>query len=690
MRVKAVGGIATACAVASMAAASSTVLQLRFDVDAGPPVLTQIGDLWSYAPMTDRNLEANHSSGWLLPAQLPEMRTIGWNWTKSNNTNPIVKRMTTVRILGGWGPDSTLPGQPGWPDVVWREGGPDGRGALQYRWSAFFDRLDPMVDAGIAPTIVLDNVPFALAGANASLGTFGQTKGPHNNIQDYYTVVQELTKQIVQRYGQARVLSEFRFRVATEPNTSPGHWSDTVSEWNAMYDTAASAVTSVLPGAVIGPGNFCPFALATGCVNTSETVVEPIVDHIATGVNTWTNVSGATPISFLASSFYGGWTGRAGASPMTGYDPAEAGKEAMGLRMLRERHPSRLGSLPLYFHEYGMLQSPTHGGALSSEPGSFGGAWRLATSSAAAAMGVSQIFRWGGTDWLGNESDRLMIFHSNIYLPSLANAVSEAEAAAGVKSKASVLFSSDSTVPCSTGAQVPTCANGAGGAASCCVLPRSVADPAAPLPPPSAYANWTDVLVSGMGITIPPTPLQRKRWGENRSISISTATTTATAVCGAQIAPVGAGVQPLCSGDSLVLVSVFSTGHNVSRAVEATISIPASQVSPSLSVHAAYVLNRTRAPLDIIHTTASQHLGWLTYNDSAVRSIPTMLTAEGLAGISPHVDEYRDAQVSSFSPLADPGEVGTVTCSGETCSIALAPVAPPSVLALVLRPSAAA
>jgi len=634
---------------AAAAASRSLSVRLAASDETSPELGAPIGDLWSSAAMTDENLQANRSDGWLLPANQPEIQLLGWSALNGTTTNPVVKRMSTVRILGGWGPGSLGPREPGWPDVVWRLGGPNGTGAVQYRWEALFDRLDPMVGAGIHPTFVLDNVPFALAGKDASLGIYGQTMGPRNTIEDYHAMVFALVGQITARYGTDVVRSTFRFRVATEPNTDPGHWQDTVEEWNRMYDAAADAVTTALPGAVVGPANFCPFALRRGCRGTLDTVVAPIVDHIAAGRNTWTNQTGRTPIAWLSSSFYG--SSGPDSAPHLGYDPSRAAVEAGALVKLAQRHPARLAALPLYFHEFGMLGSPTRG-SLASEPGAFGGAWRLAASSAAAGAGVSQIYRWGATEWLRGGPSDVLLLHSNLFLSGVAHAVG----AAGTASATTILTGAGPGTVCAANGTVNTCSGGA----PCCVLP--IAGDGA-RGPAEAEPTPNDVVASGLVTVIQPS-------------------STGAAACPDGVK--GPGVRPLCPGDVLVLVSTFATGHNATDNTNVTVSVPGRPWWGGVAPRAAqvYELNQRTSVFDAIMDEAGRHEGWLAFHDGATRRLDDMLTHAGMAGIAAQSDRWRSMQEVLFSPAQRPVSVSK---TGEGVDIVIAEMMPHSVVAVVLR-----
>ena len=66
----------------------------------------------------------------------------------------------------------------------------------------------------------------------------------------------------------------------TPPHPTPPlscHWQDSIAEWIATYRTAVTALWSVLPGAAVGPGNFCNF-LFGGCASNAYSIVTAIMD----------------------------------------------------------------------------------------------------------------------------------------------------------------------------------------------------------------------------------------------------------------------------------------------------------------------------------------------------------------------------------------------------------------------------
>ena len=227
--------------------------------------------------------------------------------------------------------------------------------------------------------------------------------------------IKPLVTRLVARYGLLAVLTNFTFRIGTEPNTSPGHWADGVQKYVDMYIAVEAAIQSVLKGrGRVGPGNFCPFyEPGRGCNRTNgglNTTVLPIVQGIAARSN----------LSFIAGSFYGGASGCNSAHKKCGYDPSLADLASQGLRYIREKAGPRFAHVPLTFMEFGTLGN-AHG-RISPEPGAFGAAWTVHVSARAAAQGISRAFHWKIFDRVGPTRSR-SLYYSNAWVVAAARHV---------------------------------------------------------------------------------------------------------------------------------------------------------------------------------------------------------------------------------------------------------------------------
>ena len=182
---------------------------------------------WCAAPSTqDSNPVGAYHDGPRRPAAdfvaSGEARMLAWSPPPgAQYVEPHADAQSLVRFLGGLS-TAKAGDDPSVGDVVYRVA----NGSLAMRWPLVFSRLDPFVRNGIQPIIVLDNVPWAFAASNESRSVgYGNNMGPQN-VTEYKEFLQVLLQGMVTRYG-LRVAQTFWFRVGTEPDTQPKHWSDT-------------------------------------------------------------------------------------------------------------------------------------------------------------------------------------------------------------------------------------------------------------------------------------------------------------------------------------------------------------------------------------------------------------------------------------------------------------------------------
>lgn len=175
------------------------------------------------------------------------------------------------------------------------------------------------------------NVPWALSQNASSRGSYGEM-APPSNMTEWGTMVRDIVRLLVTRYGQETVAT-WRFRVWTEPN-NPDSFSGTVDDYAAMYDHAAYAIVSELgPSAIVGPANFCRACTLTEAWPYWSGVAR-LLDHFRSGVNHATGLRGS-PVGFLAMSCYGNY----GGAPVNklGYSPEATVATATLLRSWRSR-----------------------------------------------------------------------------------------------------------------------------------------------------------------------------------------------------------------------------------------------------------------------------------------------------------------------------------------------------------------
>lgn len=597
--------------------AASTNFSLSYDPLAAP--VNDVNALWAASPMTDHGLQSNSTSRWLVPSTVfsASQAGVALAWSASKNvTYPFVSSLSLVRLLGGWLQDPASSAPPEWSDVVYRLA----NGSLAWRWDALWDRMDPAIRAaGLYPTIVLDNVPYALAAGGGEVSVYGQVLGPANTTE-YTLFIETLTAGIADRYGSATAAS-WLWRVGTEPNTRPGHWNSTNEAWVAMYIAAATGVRRVLPTARIGPGNFCP------CPGTLESDIFSIIDGI---------VGAGAPIDFLAASLYGSASHR-----LEGYEPSVAGGIVATLAALRERHPANLGGVPLYVMEYGTLDNEVK--MVSGEPGAFGAAWRLASTSVAAALGASEFFSWNALEWgLGRGED--VAFQSSMLLQAIVGT------AAGGAGSAALVTASGSAAFCRTETELP---NGV------CLAPRK--------------SNATGALqVAGMAVIAgspPPGSMPLLRLGQ---------------------------LGPAPNGTLLMLVAALSADRYTKNSVGVSISFQCPDAwgaacdAPSAAPSClSLVISESALMHDGILAEAVRN-GTNSTPAGLVNGITDMLTPAGLANVRGNTARWLGVLVSSAAPVEAAAAGVAVACDSSTkaCS-ASATLETPSVLALWCLPGGA-
>ena len=120
---------------------------------------------------------------------------------------------------------------------------------------------------------------------NPTKNRYGNTEPP-NDFRVWSSYVRQLVQALVEEFGRDEV-SRWRFRVGTEPDLNPGHWTGTKEQYLAHYDHTVAAVASVLPSATIGPGNIIDPVKKRKWQSWGADIIE----HCATGTNHATSLS---------------------------------------------------------------------------------------------------------------------------------------------------------------------------------------------------------------------------------------------------------------------------------------------------------------------------------------------------------------------------------------------------------------
>ncbi|MGJ8691809.1 MAG: GH39 family glycosyl hydrolase [Thalassotalea sp.] len=131
-------------------------------------------------------------------------------------------------------------------------------GAYIYRFWKVRSRIDAVMKQGYEINqIVLDNPPWAFQRGLASGGTstYGNSFPP-GQPWVWAHFIEKLIDNLVAKYGYD-VVSEWNFRVHTEADFIPHHWSGTKQDYFNHYKRTVNAVRKVIPTAKVG-SHFLP------------------------------------------------------------------------------------------------------------------------------------------------------------------------------------------------------------------------------------------------------------------------------------------------------------------------------------------------------------------------------------------------------------------------------------------------
>ena len=177
----------------------------------------------------------------------------------------------------------------------------DAAGNPHYDWRIVDGIFDAYLSSGVRPFVQLGFMPQALSTAPASMpykhswrpgfdynlisGGWGY---PPRDYDRWSDLCFELTKHLVQRYGEAEV-RRWWFETWNEPN-GPAYWKASREEFYKLHDYAIAGVRRALPSARVGG----PHTAGHG-----GPYMEGFLDHITQGKNFATGEQG-TPTDFLA------------------------------------------------------------------------------------------------------------------------------------------------------------------------------------------------------------------------------------------------------------------------------------------------------------------------------------------------------------------------------------------------------
>jgi len=251
--------------------------------------------------------------------------------------------------------------------------GVDAQGQAICDFSAGIALLTGVRKCGFTPWIVLDNVPAAMCD-NPTKNRYGNTEPP-SDFRVWGSYVRQLVQALLDEFGHEEV-KRWRFRVGTEPDLKPGHWTGTKEQYFVHYDHTVAAVLSVLPGAKIGPGNIIDPVKKRKWQSWGT----EIIDHCATGTNHATGQIG-TPLSLFASSYY----------TAVGTTDERFDNLIRLLRSKLQQYP-QFADIPVEIQESGIL---SEGGKWIVGDGTeFGGSWMAHFADKIYRLRVRRVYQW--------------------------------------------------------------------------------------------------------------------------------------------------------------------------------------------------------------------------------------------------------------------------------------------------------
>jgi xylan 1,4-beta-xylosidase len=287
---------------------------------------------------------------------------------QAKRDKPFMQYVNCVRLLGG-----RHDGLNNWFKGVGENGEVlcDFSGLIQY--------LSGIIEAGYTPRIVLDNIPTAMS-EPGEMAKYGNTL-PALDLNIWHAYIVKAIQAMVDAFGMDTVAG-WRIRVGTEPDLYPGHWKGTKEEYLRHYDCTVDAVLSVIPNAEVGPGNILNPAKKDRVNGTGQIAWGlDIVDHCASGTNTWTGKTG-TRMSFLECS----WYGQVGRS----IDSLDIAIQKMRDRL--NRYP-QFANLPISIAEFSILNDE-YGHRCYGDITEWGASWYAAVADRVYDLEIEQVHEW--------------------------------------------------------------------------------------------------------------------------------------------------------------------------------------------------------------------------------------------------------------------------------------------------------
>ncbi len=330
---------------------------VRFSVDAGSPV----GDCHPFWVVAN----------WNKPYLVLDPGSIEGR----KRSAPFVSELNLVYLLGGRDREHNR----------WFQG-VDEDGTVLADFGGLIEQLRACLDQGYRPWIVLDNVPYDMSDPPDE-NMYGNTAPPKEE-RIWHDYVRQGMEAMVDAFGRSTV-ADWWFRVGTEPDLLPGHWSGTKQQYSDHYDHTVAAVLEVLPEAMIGPGNILnPVEGEYGIIVRDQWGLE-IIDHAATGTNVCTGETG-TPMRWFSCS----WYGRVGV-PLSMFD------KAVGMMRDRLGRYDDLCDLPLAIGEFAVLHDENGTRLYSGDTTEWSASFYAGIADRVYRHGIRQVYEWShATDGL--------------------------------------------------------------------------------------------------------------------------------------------------------------------------------------------------------------------------------------------------------------------------------------------------
>ena len=252
--------------------------------------------------------------------------------------------------------------------------GVDASGNVITDFRSYIRDLRGLFLTGVKPRIVLDNVPWEMSGEERIEETFGNARPPLDyGIWRQY--INAFLQALIDEFGVSEV-ETWRFRIGTEPNLNPGHWSGTEEEFYIHYDITVDEVLKVLPNAKVGPGNLLTEGSA---VFTTE-----IIEHCANGINAVTGQRG-TQMDFFSISYY----------EQLDRNKIKFPDVVPQYRRALDRYP-QFANIPFDIQEFGILRDENSRRSVSLSDGTeLGASWYATIIDMALENRITEIYDWG-------------------------------------------------------------------------------------------------------------------------------------------------------------------------------------------------------------------------------------------------------------------------------------------------------